>query len=240
MASRSGRREPEMKYMQIVQSIRERIASGEYNGKIPSQSELLKQFEASHMTVRKALALLMSEGHLYSLPGKGIYTSWDKNRAEISGKVGFSDQMKRLSATVTSRVIESKVVPASTAKAGLLNLEVNDPVYQIRRVRLVNGEPVAIQDSFIRHDLCPGLLEHDLAMSSLFELFRKEYHLLITGGRGSVEARLAEESEMQLLELQPPQAVLVTERITTVAEGTPLEYVESVYRGDRYRIDLNE
>lgn len=240
MPARSGQRAPEMKYMRIVEVIRERIASGEYDGKIPSQSELLEQFDASHMTVRRALAVLISEGHLYSLPGKGIYSFRNKNRAEIRGSVGFSDQMKRLNATVTSRVIEARVIPASTAIAGLLGLEVNDRVYRIERVRVVDGEPVAIQRSSIRHKLCPGILEHDLEKCSLFELFRTEYHLLITGGRGSVEARLAEQEELRLLELEPPQPVLVTERITMQADGEPLEFVESVYRGDRYRLDLNE
>jgi GntR family transcriptional regulator len=237
--------------MQIANTVRSRIATGRYAGKIPSQSELSTEFEASQMTVRKALSILLSDGCLYSIPGKGVFTSQNKPNAELGGAVGFTEQMRRLGAAVTSSVLEARVVPAPTTIAATLRVDVNAPVYRICRVRSVDGEPVAIQTSTIRVEPCPGLLNRDLSTESLFDVFRETYHLVIRGGAGSVEARLADESECRLLHASDPSAVLVTDRVTMVEDGgwssggaafsaLPLEYVLSVYRGDRYRLDIGE
>jgi GntR family transcriptional regulator len=127
-------------------------------------------------------------------------------------------------------------VSASTSFANILKVAVGHPLVFIRRLRLADDQPMAIQSTFLPSAIVPGLLDIDLEDVSLYELLRTRYALKITDAQTSASADLASEEEAQLLQLSLPAALLVTEQITFLDDGRPIEFARSQYRGDRYRL----
>jgi GntR family transcriptional regulator len=81
----------------------------------------------------------------------------------------------------------------------------------------------------------PNLLEHNFALESLYEVLRIDYGVTLVQAEQTLEASLAGPSEIELLSLTPPAAILKMERLTYDQAGQPMEYVPSIYRGDRYK-----
>lgn len=227
-------------YAQLKETIISSIVRGELKpgNQLPSQRSLCERYDMSHMTVRRALAELTSEGVIYAIPGKGIYVSAHKEYAESEPLIGFTEDMARRGMVASSRILDAQVIGTSTVLAKVLGVPVGTSLVFLRRLRLANGEPIALQTSYLPHALCPGLLQHDLAQGSLFAILRQVYGLRLTHGATTVEAALADEEDVELFGVTLPAALLVTEQITYLDNGVAIEFVRTTYRGDRYRMGL--
>ncbi len=232
----------EKSYLQMKAQMITAITSGHFkpHDRLPTQRELGQQYGLSHMSVRRALNELSTEGVIYSLPGKGIYVAEPKQEAELGALVSFTDDMRLRGLTASTRVLKAEIVGASTMLANMLRIVVGAPVVHLRRLRLADGEPMALQTTFLPAVYCPNLFEHDLERESLYAVLRQHYGLQLADGQRSVEALLANAEEAELLQLTLPAALLVAEQLTYLADGAPIEFVRSVYRGDRYRLRLQE
>jgi GntR family transcriptional regulator len=153
---------------------------------------------------------------------------------ETQPLLSFSAEMARLGMKPSSRVLESKIVGASTIMARALGVEVGAQLAYLRRLRLADGDPMAIQESYLPHELCPGLLSHDLE-GSLFAVLMDVYGLALATCTRTFEATLGREEEASLLGLSLPAAVLVVEQIGFLGSGRVIEFSKTTYRGDRYR-----
>lgn len=223
-------------YIQLKELLVRQIRRGELHphDRLPSERELSEQYGISRMTVRQALQLLVKEGVLYTAAGKGTYVSevlFEQDHA----LTGFSEQMQRANLRASSRVLEATVIPAAPYVAGKLEVPPYSGVILLKRLRLANEKPIAIETAYLSQNLCPDLLKHDFSQVSLYAVLREEYGLVPTSALQVVEAALANVEEARLLELHPPAAVLRMERVTRNVQDVVLEYVESVYRGDRYK-----
>jgi GntR family transcriptional regulator len=109
-------------------------------------------------------------------------------------------------------------------------------VHRIVRVRLVDGSPIAVQTVYLDQERF-GEVGALLAESvSLYSLLRESYDAEIAGGEEAVEAASADEETARLLEIEVGSALLVMHRRSWQADGRPIEWSESLYRGDRYRV----
>ncbi len=227
-------------YAQLKETLITAIACGDLSpgDQIPSQRELCAQHEMSHMTVRRAISELINEGVIYSIPGKGIYVAEKKQIAEAGPLFGFTEDMALRGMEASSKVLAAEIVNASTIVAQALSVPAGTPLVYLRRLRLANGEPMALQTNYLLHALCPGLLEHDLEHSSLYAVLRNAYDLCLASGMVAVEAAHADEEQAELLELTLSAALLITEQTTFLDTGQSFEFVRSAYRGDRHRMQL--
>jgi GntR family transcriptional regulator len=225
-------------YAQLKESLIAAIERGEHapGGQIPSQRILCERYGMSHMTVRRAINDLLNEGVIYGIPGKGLYVTGRKQDAESGPLIGFSEDMAQRGMVASSQVLTAEIVGASTVLASALGVEVGAPLVHLRRLRLADGEPMALQGNYLPHALCPGLLAHNLASRSLFELLRGEYGLTLADGTTTVEAALADEEQARLLGLQLPAPLLIAEQLTRLDTGLAIEFVRTAYRADRYRL----
>jgi GntR family transcriptional regulator len=224
-------------YAQLKQSLSEAIARGELppGAQLPSHHTLTREHSVSYMTVRRAISELINDGTLYAVHGKGVYVATPKQPAESGLLVSFSEEMMRRGQRPSSRLLAQELVSADASEAITLGLAVGAPLIRLVRLRLANGEPIALQTSLLPHDRCPGLLAHDLGRESLFALLR-QYGLRPMTASGAVGAALATAEEAALLGIELPAALLVTEQRTCLDDGTPIEWTRSVYRGDRFQL----
>lgn len=227
-------------YSQIKEKLLAAIARGEFKAgdQLPTQRELCERYSASHMTVRRAIDDLVAIGVISAIPGKGLYVTEAKQDTEASPLISFSEDMARRGMQATSQVLEAELTGAPTILAKALGVEAGTALVYLRRLRLADGHPMALQTSYLVHALCPGLLEYDLDHNSLFAILKNHYGLQITSYSATVEAILASEGEAGVLGLIPPAPLLVTEQISYLESGRAVEFVRSAYRGDRYRMRL--
>lgn len=227
-------------YLDLKQSIAQAITNGEYapHDQLPSQRTLGQQFGLSHMSVRRAINELIQEGLIYAVAGKGLYAAAPKVDVERDGMVSFSEDMRSRGMAASSRILRAEVVSAPTLLAQVLGVEIGAALVYLRRLRLANDEPMAVQDTYLPRALCPDLLEQIGQSPSLFALLRAVYHLRLARSSNAAEAVLSTDEEARLLGMTLPAALLITEQITYLDNGQPVEFVRSAYRGDRYRLTV--
>jgi len=234
---RLRREAPDPLYLQLKDSLVAEIASGRYrsNQRLPSERELSTRFRVSRMTVRQALLELTRDGAIYTRVGKGTFVADPKIDQQLRALTGFSQDVRARGGKPASCVLEARVISAMPDVAAALRLTPEAEVILLSRVRLSDSIPLAVETAYLPFSRFPTLLHHNFASESLYDVLETEYKLTLTQAEQSIEAALASAREIELLQLTPPAAVLRMQRLTLTADGVPVEYVHSVYRGDRYK-----
>ncbi len=124
--------------------------------------------------------------------------------------------------------------PADESTAARLHIETGQPVFCLQRLRLADGEPLAIELSQLSFKGCERLLEEDLENNSLYRVLETKYGLPLMEAEQELEAGLAGNEEAQLLNIPVGSAVLFTRRTTYTDRNQPIEYAKSVYCGNKY------
>ena len=224
-------------YWQLKQLLKERLAEdGAYpaDTRVPGEEELAATYRVSRMTARQALTELVNEGVLYRRPGKGTFVARPKIERRLARLTGYYEEMTERGLKPGARVLGQSVVEAGRDVAERLGLRPEDRVIQIFRLRLADGEPMAIQTVHLPHDRCPNLVNDDLTQASLYQLLEHKYGLRLGHARERITATRASRQQAALLAIPRDAPLLQIERLTFLDDGVPIEYVESFYRADRY------
>ncbi len=234
---RLHREAPDPLYIQLKDSLVADIRSGRYTAhqRLPSERELADRFQVSRMTARQALLQLARDGVIYTRVGKGTFVAEPKIDQQLRALTGFTQDVRARGGRPGSRVLEARAIPAMPEVAAALRVAPGAEVIRLARLRLADGLPLAIETAYLPFSLCPNLLQHDFSTASLYHVLEDEYAMTLVGAQQTIEAALAEPRELELLELTPPAAVLRIQRLTFTSDGVPVEFVQSAYRGDRYR-----
>ncbi len=223
-------------YYQLKQIIRQKIEAGEWQpGQIiPSERELCAEHGISRMTVRQALVELVNEGWLRREQGKGTFVAHRKIEQRLATLTSFSQDMAARGKQAEAKVLRQEMAPASPDVAAALGLAEGAPVLLIERLRLANGEPLALETCHLSVPGCAGLLAEDLAGQSLYGVLVRNYGLVPSRASQQIEAAICEPRPMHLLGLRRGAPVLLIHRTTLSQAGVPFEHTISIYRGDKY------
>ena len=230
-------------YYQLADILREMIKNSAHVNTpntsatlMPSELELVKIHRISRATVRQAFDLLEREGLIYREKGKGTFVATVRNRYNLTTLIPITEDIVRRGWVPSVHVISLKVLappqPISIALRGA------EEVYEVGRLRLANNEPISIQWSYLPVKICPGLTEADVS-GSLTEVLESRYGLRMWTAHDILRARLATATEAKLLQIAPKSPVIYMERITFSPDETPLEFMESVWRSDKYDFEFN-
>ena len=225
-------------YYQIQQYLLDQIRSGTFKPgeAILSEQEISARMGVSRMTVRQALKSLCSQGLLYSRRGKGTFVSERKVEKNFRNVLSFTEEMKHSGSRPGSKVLSVGVHPVGVNVTGALGLLSGEKIITIRRLRLADGIPMGIECSHIPQRICPDLLERFDPGSSLYQTLERCYGIRIAVAEEVAEAALATPEHAKLLRIRKGAAVFRFTRTSYDITGKPLEFVNSIYRGDRYRI----
>ena len=210
----------------------EALAAGDA---IPSERQLTVDLGVSRLTVRAALDELVREGYLVRKRGSGTFVNEPKVAKGMTIS-SFSDDMRGRGLTPGSRTLEFQTVAAGARLGRILHVSPSEPVVTVKRLRLANGEPMAVELLHVRGALFPGLSATDLEQNSFYELLEHRYRIAMVGGSQTVEPTVTNEEESQLLGVPLHSPALLFERITRSESGEIVEFTQSIYRGDRYRL----
>ncbi|HYT53017.1 MAG TPA: GntR family transcriptional regulator [Gaiellaceae bacterium] len=202
---------------------------------IPSERQLTADLGVSRLTVRAALDELVRDGYLVRRRGSGTFVSEPKIAQELT-MTSFTEDMQRRGMSPASRTLELKIVPAGAQLGRLLHVSPSEPVMVAKRLRLADHETMAIETLHVRESLVPDLTAADLQEHSFYELLRKRYVTTIAGGVQTIEPTVTDEEESEALGVPLHSPAFLFERVSRDSSGEVVEFVRSVYRGDRYRI----
>jgi GntR family transcriptional regulator len=223
-------------YQQLADLLREDIdahSGGLDVYRLPSEHELCATHHITRTTVRHALDILEREGKIIRQRGKRRRAAVLRVEQDLTRLVSTTEDMRQRGWRLVTRVISVAQIKPPPVVRQNLELGSGQEVYRLVRLRITDDLPLSVQTSFIPIHLCPGLDKHDLA-SSLYDLFEKQYGLLLWSGRQTLSARGATHVESKLLEIRPGTPMLHAERVTYTATGQAVEYLEAVWVGDRY------
>ena len=227
-------------YLRIKDWLREAIEKGEYRpgDRIPSEHELMRRFGVSRSTIRQAVSELVLEGWLYRVQGSGTYVARPKYRQTLSRLTSFTEDMHLLGLTPRSRLLLFRVEEADEKISSALSLKPGEEVIRIERLRFADEEPMALNTSILPRQLVPGLEKRDLQRSSLYEILERRYGLILARAEQTLEPALADPYAAELLRVPIGAPLLLVEGVVYLKNGTPIEWVRILYRGDRYKFHI--
>lgn len=221
------------------QHVRERLESliaGLVPGEpLPAERDLARELGVARMTLRRAVDVLVEDERLIRRRGAGTFVAGAKVTQRLAA-TSFSADMRARGLRPGSRTIEARRFPAGMMLAGLLDVPPQTDVLFVRRLRLADDEPMALEDLHVPATVAPGLTGEDLEGTSFYDLLADRYDDPVVSGTQTVEPALVGAEEAALLGVDPGSPVFLFERTSRVRSGGVAEFVRSTYRGDRYRI----
>lgn len=235
------RESPSPLYFQLSEVLKRRIESGELTvgQQLPAEVELAAQYQISRMTVRQALALLISDGNLVARHGSGTFVAQPKLAHDPLRLHGFSAEMTAQGLPVRSRIIEHTVLGASADIAGQLGVSIDEPLLKLARLRLVQNVPLLLEMVYLPSAPYPGLEHEDLTNQSLYQLLAERHEVHVARIRQLVEATVSNDFEARIFGIAPGLPMLLVEGVSEESTGRPVEYFKAVYRGDRFQFALD-
>jgi len=201
---------------------------------MPSERVLSERYGVSRATVRQALQDLMFEGRLYRLQGRGTFVARPKLTQTLQ-LTSHTREMETSGLRPGSAVLAATEVVADEEVAEQLELEDGARVWHIERLRLANEEAMAIESLYAAADRFPDLGERMAGSASFYGILRDDYGVSLARGEETIECVLASPTAAGMLAIEPRSPMLKLIRRSWDRDGRVVEYVESLYRGDRYR-----
>jgi GntR family transcriptional regulator len=202
---------------------------------IPSERRLSAELGVSRPTLRAAVDELVATGQLVREHGRGMFVAPAKITQElVSDDAAFA--VPRAEGAWSSRLLRLDTIRAGARIGRKLRISPAAGVVYIARLRLVDGTPIAIEHLHIPADLVPSLSPQELEAGDLYDHLREHHQVHVDQAVQSIEPTVVNEAEAGVLDVPVLSPALLIERLTTDTAGQPVEYVHSVYRGDRYRI----
>jgi GntR family transcriptional regulator len=225
-------------YDLIEQNLRELILRGLLNvgESVPPEWDLADLYGVSRLTVRNALDNLTRQGWLIRRHGVGTFVSHPNATVITPSKLSFTEQMRSIGRMPSSRLVSLRVIPAEAEVANKLKLEPGDPVVEIVRLRLADGEPILLETSFLSQKRFSGLEDaNGLTTSSLYEWLVIHYQTSVAMMDQTLEPVLLNEAQARELETQPGTPAILSKVLAYTNKAEPIEYSWSVTRSDQCR-----
>jgi GntR family transcriptional regulator len=213
--------------------------SGARSGdRLPSERALTERYDVSRVTLRSALELLAQRGAVQAAPSRGWFVAGEVTAATSTAHVeGFADYARKHRIPMSVRLLLSRVRPCTVREAQRLRIAPGEELFEMRRLRSLNGLVVVLEHNRLPLALCPALAETDFSHASLYAtLLAADPPQIPRRAEYSVEARSPNREERRVLELEGTSVpVLMARQLTFSQHGHPLELTDQAYRGDRYQ-----
>lgn len=233
-------------YQQLADIIRNSIVSGElkFGDKIPTEVELSEKYNVSRITVRTAISELVELGFLVKKQGKGTFVSRPKVQRKIEHLSSFTAACEASGLKVTNEIIKREVVEPELDDKKDLELDDDDKVIYIQRLRYTGGEPLMLENNYFSFNRFNFLLKEDLS-GSLYELLRKKYNInpsdsLNSGtDRTTIEITKAMDEESVLLKVQNGEPLFYIKTVIYDDKNRPVHIGKQYIIGERYKFVIS-
>lgn len=226
-----------VKYKEIADCLEREIQSGNFDktNKLPTEDELIKKFEVSRNTIRKAINQLVNRGFIYQVQGSGMFLR-EKSGSDTINLGSLRGLTKDLtSKTIETKILSLQVVEANEKIATQLRCEVGSKLYYIKRLRIVDKEPFSIEISYFKKEIVPYLNE-DIASNSIYSYLIEDLKLNIGFADKVINSEKVDEASAALLHVNPLDPALIIENTVCLTNGTIFELSKSIFHYQKAKI----
>ena len=224
-------------YQQLYLYIKDAIERGDlHEGDIlMSENEMIKEYNISRITIRRALSDLEHDGYVRKRRGAGTVVLHQKKEKELSTFKSFSGDAKVNGDKPGSIILKLIELKASVKVSSKLKIPYEAKVYYLKRLRLLNGRIIALHESYIRSDLGFKIGPNDFDVSTSLYEYLENHGIELGSADETLEAKMASTEIKKDLFLEENQAVVYKERVTYDKDNRPIEFSENTYIGDIYK-----
>jgi GntR family transcriptional regulator len=228
-------------YHQIKELIKEMIDKEELKpgDSVPSERDLSKIHAVSRMTANKAVSELVDEGILYREKGKGTFVAKPKQSQELEYLKSFTEEMKEKGLTSKTEILEFEIESIDYSLREKMKLGENvERTIRIKRLRMVEDEPFAIETVWIPLKYCPDLTKTRLEGKSLYNVLRTDYGHIPFYAKQAIKPIAVSKHEAEMLHIKKGDLALLFNRRTYLENEEIIEYTETINRVDRYEYEV--
>jgi GntR family transcriptional regulator len=213
------------------------IASSEPGDPLPSERALAERYGVARMTARQAIESLLAKGLVYRLQGSGTFVD-EARLVQPERLTSFTEDMRARGMAPGARVLRREVAPAPDMVASRMRVPVRSELVVIERLRTADGVPIALETAYLPAARFPGLEQVNLAGSSLYALLQIGWGVEVKAADQWLAPALLTPGQAALLDVAIDQPAFRFQRLTYDEAGVPIEFVVSLYRGDRYEVHM--
>ncbi|RSL30709.1 trehalose operon repressor [Salibacterium salarium] len=225
------------KYMNIYDDITYKIKSEEYQSGdiLPSEHDLLSQYNTSRETIRKALNLLSEHGYIQKIQGKGsVVLDVNKVSFPISGLVSFKELSEKINSPISTNVITFQETTTDKQLKNKLELPSPEKIWEISRVREIEGEKTILDKDFILKNVAPTLTK-EIAAVSIYQYIEETRGLTISFAKKEITVEEPTREDRDVLDMEDFSSIVVVKNYVYLEDTTLFQYTESRHRPDKFK-----
>lgn len=224
-------------YMKIYEKIQQKIVDSTYptGGLLPSESELQEIFNVSRITVRRALSDLEHDGYIKRIKGKGTIVLPKKKYSDLYQLSGFTEDAVNSGDDPSSIILKCEVQQASVSVAMFLQIEPNEDVYYLKRLKLLNGRISGIFETYISQRFNFKIDVNKFNDKTSLYDFYEENGVYLGYASETIEAIMATPTLKRDMYLDKDEPIFYRERITYDISNNPIEYSKNYYKANGYK-----
>lgn len=228
-------------YLQICNLLCEDINSGKLapGSRVWSEHHIMDQFKVSRNTAQKAIEILVHEGMVVRVQGKGSFVTHPKVAYGLQRLLSFSEETLMKGLKPSSKVISLEKEHPNLMISNNLKISEDDWIYKLVRLRMADEQPIAYQISNVPEKLCPDIDRFDFTTQSLFAVIEEHYNLVFSWQELVIKPISASRKVAKLLGVLPKTPLLLTDSVTYLDEGTPIESSQNIYLSERYEFTVH-
>jgi len=228
----------------IVDDLVQLIVQGKFqeDEQLPSENELAQQYQVPRITVRNAYLKLEDRGYIYSKQGKGRFLKKKRQQIELilTGKTSFSNKMKDLGYQLETQNLYCEKIDFNPKVYGRLQIDKEEVVYKIGRLRILDGDPIALHISFVSQSLFPEIVKVGPRITSMFQYYHQCGYDHFDSKKSVLSISFPTALEREMLQCQSLVPLLMIETDCLDQEtGKVLEFTKVLYRGDAFTYDIS-
>lgn len=227
-------------HSQIRESIRSQVRDGKLidkTGRLMTEAELGRHFGVSRITIRNAIAPLVTEGMFDRSRGRGTFLRSNQPENWVGRLMGFSETIRDAGYQAGAKILQQGMTNRHDAAVREQLRE--RAVWQLRRLRLADDTPIAIEHAFYPPDIGLELEKRDLVSILMYRVFEDELGLTIKDAQQTISADLADAGNAKLLGVKVGSPLLAIERVTFGKDGRALELLRAVYLPKYFRLSIS-
>lgn len=223
----------------ILNEIKEKKLKGDE--KILTEREYCEKYNISRATVRQAISYLEKKGYLYKIQGKGTFVSPQMMKQKLLKFYSFTEEMKKQGKEPKSKILSFKEKEADEKISKELNIEKEDSVYELVRLRIADEEAVMYEKTYMPVSKLKGLNKKELSKSPLYDIFQNKYNIVFSKAVERFSPLKSDKKISKALSILEDSPIIKLQRWTCIGMEI-IEYTISYVRGDRFEfeVELNE
>lgn len=219
------------KWAQVLADLRRRLDKGDFKDRFPSDLELVEMYRVSRHTAREAVRRLQFEGLLERHRGRGSFLVANPIEQPVGTLYSLYRSVEEAGMTQHSVVRHLELRRDELAEE-MLGCPGEDLVY-LERVRLADGEPIALDCSWMPASIASPLLGCDFAHTALYEQLSTRCGVTLTSGWERIRPVMPDRRQRSLIKLGPYEPAFSIERLAR-SNDRKVEWRHGVVRADRF------